>query len=297
MNNLDLNEWAVVLRKAAVIFPSNARVLHVDTFPRKKDGYYRTIADALANAKPLDRILIHHGEYQEDIYCKKSVSIEAADPDVVIMSSKRPCLMVSCSGGSIFVKGIKFLQQGTGDVDGVSLRKGNLHLENCIIESRGANCVSVNSDSHLSLTGCKVQNGKQYGINICEDSTCLLENNVVANNGWDGIMIMGNSEAVIRGTSIMENGYNGVSINTKRRVNVEHSHISDNIWDGITIKNPKSQCVLYNNKIYSNKGFGIYFEIQINKKKKKDDDLANLMDCENSVYENKKGSRNFDQTQ
>ena len=110
-------------------------------------------------------------------------------------------------------------------------------------------------------------------------------------------MVMGNSEAVIRGTSIMQNGYNGISINTKRRVNIEHSHISDSIWDGITIKNPKAQVVLYNNKIYSNKGFGIYFEIPLSKTKKKktETDFSNLMDCENTVYENKKGSRNYEQ--
>eukprot|EP01080_Neovahlkampfia_damariscottae_P003624 gene3624-6440_t len=293
----DLIEWSVVLRKAALVFPTDAKILHVDSYPRKKDGYYRTIGDALANAKNLDKIFIHHGEYHEDIFCKKSVHIEAIEPDVTIIATKRPCFMVSCPGGTIFMKGIKFLQQGTGDVDGVSLKKGNLHLENCVIEARGANCVSVISDCHLSLTGCKIQNGKQYGVNVCEDSSCLLENNIVANNGWDGIMVMGNSEAVIRGTSIMQNGYNGVSISTQRRVNIEHSHISDSIWDGITIKNPKAQCVLYNNKVYGNKGFGIYFEIPLSKgkKKKPESDFSNLMDCENTIYENKKGSRNYEQ--
>ena len=87
----------------------------------------------MANAKNLDKIFIHHGEYHEDIYCKKSVHIEAVDPEVTIIATKRPCFRVSCPGGTIFMKGIKFLQQGTGDVDGVSLKKGNLHLENCVI--------------------------------------------------------------------------------------------------------------------------------------------------------------------
>ena len=127
----DIMEWGFVLKKASYNFVG--RELHVDPQnTKKKDLQYKSINEALSYSEAQDRIIIHKGEYKEEIVVKKPLSFES-DGEVTLLSNKRPCVTVNFFGCCQFKK-INFIQNSpTGDFDGVMMKQGNAHFENCII--------------------------------------------------------------------------------------------------------------------------------------------------------------------
>lgn len=290
----DILEWAIVLRKASLIF--QGKVLHVDLFPKKKENYYKTICEAIGFAERGDKIIVHKGEYKEDLSIKKPISIEG-EGEVEIFSTRKPCVTMNTLGAASF-SGIKFIQNSTSsDMDCISLKQGHLHFDNCSFESKSGNGIVVNGISHLSMTGSLVKHCKQYGITTTETSSLLIENSVISQNGWDGLMFSNETEVMIRGSSINNNSYNGVCSASEGRITIEHCNIHSNVWDGVSVKSQKSQCVLYNNQIFHNKGYGIYYQIPVSSKKKFSindiDPQAGKIEADNKIYDNEKGSKNF----
>ena len=131
-------------------------------------------------------------------------------------------------------------------------------------------------------------------------------------------MFLGEAEGIIRSCSISGCSYNGIAVSTDGRISIEHCSIFDNQWDGVSVKSSKSVCVFYNNKIYHNKGYGIYYASSSNPKKQVSSIAATLntannlnstnttssssssaagaeqkVEADNTIYENVKGSKNF----
>jgi len=255
----DCMEWNIVIRQASMAF-TGVNVLHVDPYSFKQQkNYFKTITDAIANSSRLDRIVIHRGEYNEELMIRKALILETDGAgEVIVVGSRKPALTVNMSG-CVILKGITLVQAGSGDLDCVMLKSGNAHFENCVIEAKVANAVNCGGMSHLSMNSCRIIQSKQYGISVSSQSAALIENCIITNSQWDGVMLLGEAEGIIRSCSISTCSYNGISINTDGRVTVEHCSVFDNQWDGISVKNSKSSCTFYNNKIYHNKGFGIYY--------------------------------------
>lgn len=289
----DILEWAIVLRKASLIF--QGKVLHVDPFLKKKD-YYKTISEAIGFAEKCDKIIVHKGEYKEELSIKKPLHIEA-EGEVELYSTRKPCVTMNTLGSATFI-GIKFIQTSpTSDMDCIQIKEGHINFDNCSFESKSGNGMVVSGFSHLSMLGCLVKHSKQYGIHSTETASLLIENSVISNNGWDGLMFANESEVILRGSSINNNSYNGLCSSSEGRISIEHCNIHSNAWDGVSIKSKKSQCILYNNQIFHNKGYGIYYQILITSKKKFNiqeiDPQAGKIEADNKIYENDKGSKNF----
>jgi parallel beta-helix repeat protein len=291
----DVYEWGIALRKASLKFVGG-KTLHVDN-TKKKEGFYKTITEAMAAAEPNDQVVLHAGEYREEILIKKPLLIRG-EGDVTLRGTKKQPITMNIVGSSS-ISGLKIIQEGVNaDVEAVLVKQGNLLLENCHVESQARNGVTVLGTCHCSLVGTTLKGSKQYGIQFIETSSALLENCLITHNGWDGVMIMDQSEATVRGCSINNNSYNGVSSGSDSRVQVEHCNIFENAWDGIQVGGQKSQIVLYNNTIFYNKGFGIFFEIPTIKGKKgtgsEPDPTAGKLEVDNKIYDNKKGAKNFE---
>jgi hypothetical protein len=91
---------------------------------------------------------------------------------------------------------------------------------------------------------------------------------------------VGDSDMIVRQCHVYLNAYNGLYINSQGRVAVDNNEVYQNQWDGVSINSKEVTCKVFDNQIYENCGFGIYFP--------RPED-AEHVDIDNEVYSNVKG--------
>lgn len=82
----------------------------------QEEGPYKTIQQAIDDAKPNSTIKISSGLYKENlVITKSSLKIESKDfnPDVYIMGNKGPAVMIDIEdGGSCLIQNLRFVHKG-----------------------------------------------------------------------------------------------------------------------------------------------------------------------------------------
>jgi len=255
----EASEWAIVLRKAALLFGSNTLEVNCNAKSNKSSSgneQFKTIQEAVVKAKDLDRILIKHGVYTEQVIIKKSLILEGSG-HVTIQSKSTPLMMEAAAACKISNMTIK--QTGEKEMCGVLVKQGNVIMEHCEISSESGCGIECQQECQITLTNCQVSDCKLHGIWLKGTSSGLFENDIITENGWDGINVVGDSDMTIRQSQVFLNSYNGLYINTKGRVAIDNNEICQNQWDGVSVNSKDVTCKIYDNQIYENCGFGIYF--------------------------------------
>lgn len=160
---------------------------------------YQTIGQAIQDAEAGDHIEIHSGIYEEIVDISKHVKLFGKG-DVTIK-------------GSVFIRylvnaemcDIRF-SQGQG-----IMIKGNLHLENCIVEQQTGNVqVTVNYGS-LAMKNVDILGNPSipYGLRINNGSSVMLETSTIQHHQKAQVLVE-NSELTLSRSKLLEGKGNGI---------------------------------------------------------------------------------------
>lgn len=160
---------------------------------------YQTIGQAIQDAEAGDHIEIHSGIYEEIVDISKHVKLFGKG-DVMIK-------------GSVFIRylvnaemcDIRF-SQGKG-----IMIKGNLHLENCIVEQQTGNAqVTVNYGS-LAMKNVDILGNPSipYGLRIDNGSSVMLETSTIQHHQKAQVLVE-NSELTLSRSKLLEGKGNGI---------------------------------------------------------------------------------------
>lgn len=160
---------------------------------------YQSIGQAIQDAEAGDQIEINGGIYEEIVDVSKRLKIYGKG-DVTIK-------------GNVFIRynvnaeicNIRF-SQGRG-----LYVKGNLHLENCVVEQQsGSAQVTVNYGS-LAMKNVDIlgNSATQYGLRIDNGSSVMLETSTIQHHSKAQIIVQ-NSELTMSRSKLLEGKVNGI---------------------------------------------------------------------------------------
>jgi hypothetical protein len=171
----DAIDWAIVLRKAALLF--RGKTIEVDASAKTNkstDGNvkYKTIQEAVVKANDMDRILIKSGTYNEQVTVKKSLIIEGIG-EVIIQCKSTPIQFEAPAACK--VSNLAIYQIGEKETAAVCVKQGNIMLEHCEISAESGCGIEALQECQITLNNCQVHKCKLHGIWLKATSAGLFE--------------------------------------------------------------------------------------------------------------------------
>ncbi len=213
----------------------------------KMSGYTRllkvpddhsTIGEALAAARPNDKIRVGKGTYTEPLILNARIDLEGAGRGETI---------IQCEAGSASV--LLVTGEGTGSrVAGVSLRQTGIVL------TSERYPVALADGSELILEDCELEHGSGHGVAIINGGRGRLTNVRVTKCGWDGLAVSGEgSSAEATDCRFEKNFHHGIDAWGGGRVLIRKSRSTRNGLAGVVlmsrgVMSEVTQCTIDGNR-------------------------------------------------
>jgi len=236
-DHVDLRTFAVAVRvleaptlPAPTTSAPRYHTLVVDPLHR---GDYPTISEAIAAAKPGDRIVVHPGTYNEGLIIDKPLEIvgEGQRADIVVQASGADVILFQASAGR--VQNLTLWQTGGGNWFGVDITQGRLELEDCDIRSASLACAAIHNGADPRLRRNRIHDGKVGGVSIYDDGQGLLEDNDITANSLYGVGIRSGGNPTLRGNGIHQHSH-AIWISQGGAGTFQNNDLRDNVlgaWD------------------------------------------------------------------
>jgi parallel beta-helix repeat protein len=224
---------------------------------KNNQNYYTKINDAIDDANPGDRILIHPGIYQEGLILNKPLEIigEGIVGSIIVQATGKSVLLFETNKGR--VANLTLEQMGGGNWFCVDITQGALKLEGCNITSQGSACVSIHNNANPIIKHNLIHGCRQSGILIFDNGKGILEHNEIYENAYAGIEIKTLGDPILRHNIIRDGKQNGILIYADGRGTFEDNDILRNKFPQIAIffnGNP----LFRSNRIYDGKQNGVF---------------------------------------
>ncbi|MFH8467195.1 right-handed parallel beta-helix repeat-containing protein [Streptomyces sp. NPDC017991] len=210
--------------------------------PDHPDGY-RTISEALAQARAGAVISVAPGRYPENLTVRTRVTIVA--------SGGRDSAEICPRHGSALVLMAEevmltdlLLRGGEEDMPVVDVPRGQVAMERCTVVGSGWTAVLARLSGSLAVRGCRISNPAGAGIVDVASSGSVVEDCVVEHVGSSAIVLGEQSRATIRGCRLRDARGNGVLANGEARGSVEDCEISDTDKPAVALEGLSSTTVL-----------------------------------------------------
>ncbi len=146
-------------------------------------GDYTSIAEAVEAARPGATIKVAPGIYDEHLILDKSVAIVGRGNWDAVIRATRNCAVFSTATGAE-LRNLRIILDAEVDYAAVLVAKGDLHIEDCLIRSRGLACVEV-AGGEPTVKNNLIYDGALDGIYIHGTSTGVYEGNTIRDcRGW-----------------------------------------------------------------------------------------------------------------
>lgn len=218
-------------------------------------GDYTTLTDALAAAKPGDRILVRPGLYAEGIVIDKPVEIigDGELGEVVIEATGKNAIICKASMGRI--ANLTLRLSGGEKWYCVDIAQGRLDLEGCDI-SQGLACVAIHGGADPRLRRNRIHDGTGSGVFVYENGQGTLEDNDIFANALAGVSVNG-ANPMLRRNRIHDGKSGGVFLYQNAHGTLEDNDIFGNALAGVSIKTAGNP-TLRRNRIYEGKSVGVF---------------------------------------
>lgn len=219
------------------VAPTEPPTLVVDPFGR---GDHTRIGDAIAAARPGDRILVREGLYDEGLVLDKPVELigQGAAEDIIVSARDADAINFRANIGR--VANLTLRQAGSEHEDdvwyGVDITQGRLVLEDCDITSRAGSCVGVQGGADPRVSGNRIHDGRDSGIFIYGQALGTYEDNEIGGNGLSGVEVRDGSNPTVRRNRIDSNGQTGVLIQDRGLGAFEDNDVVDNRGAGVEMR-------------------------------------------------------------
>lgn len=222
---------------------------------------FKTIAQAMKEAKEDSEIHVANGTYKENVEMKKGVEIfgenknrviiEASDngDPVVLMRHKTRIDGVTLQGGKY---GIKIKGDAKVSIINVVIKNNS---KDGIISEEG----DARDERRVSISESEIKNNGRTGIFSHKRKLSIMDNNIHDNKS-DGIDIEKNSSAWIEDNEVKDNGASGIKVRIDgSNIGIKQNNIRDNKREGIEVEfNGKAGKVsVAKSEIVENRRFGI----------------------------------------
>lgn len=248
-------------------------------------GGFKTLAEAVAAAKPGQTIRVKQGTYKGSCVVDKNVTIEAdgSRGSVILESGSGPVLTLNSNAT---VSGFTISFTGSSQTDAVKITGGSPTIRNCSVTSSaaaaapfwsaciavdgGAPTISGNTTNGSRGMGILARGGKPkisgntcsgsavYGAWFTDGAGGTFEGNTITGSGRSGVGVKSRAAPVIRGNKISGSKENGVFIYQDGRGTVQGNTISDNTWSGIYVGSAGKADLIADNRISGNRKHGIH---------------------------------------
>jgi parallel beta-helix repeat protein len=233
------------------------------TFVVASKGYahFKTIGDAIMQAQPGTRIIVHPGTYKEGLLLDKHVEIIGDGPRDKIIIESTGSHTVQMQTAYALLRGVtlhaRSSTKNTTHV-AVDIPQGRLVIEDCAISSETQTCVAIHgAKTNPVLWRCTIHKSIGTGIVISQQASGIIEECDIAHNSIAGIGILQASNPLIRRCTIHHNQQDGIAMSEKSNGTVEDCDIHTNERAGITIKQASTpfirSCTIHDQV----KGYGI----------------------------------------
>lgn len=184
---------------------------------------YKTIGEALADARAQDKILVGEGIYVESLILPEGVDLEGQGPEKTIIE-------LPADQGSVVVAGPQ-----SKEVRLASLRVRHTGIS---MEAERFPAIMVNG-GQVSIEDCWVENGSGHGIAVIDGGRVSLQSVRVGKSGWDGLAIYGQgSRATVSDGRFDRNLHHGIDAWEGGGVTVRRSRFSGNGLAGLLAMSP-----------------------------------------------------------
>lgn len=222
---------------------------------------FKTIAQAMREAKEDSEIHIANGNYKENVEMKKGVEIfgenknhviisgNGSENPVVLMRSKTRIDGVTLQGGKY---GIKIKGDAKVSIINVVIKDNS---RDGIISEEG----DARNERRVSISESEIKNNGRTGIFSHKRKLSIMDNSIHDNKS-DGIDIEKNSSAWIEDNEVKDNGASGIKVRIDgSNIGIKQNNIRDNKREGVEVEfNGKAGKVsVSKSKLVENRRFGI----------------------------------------
>ncbi|NJP04863.1 MAG: protein kinase [Chloroflexaceae bacterium] len=223
-------------------------------------GHYRTITEAINNARPGARITIRAGIYHESLVLDRPVDLVSADrhAQVVIKGNNAGCLQMNTDYALVRGLTLEIAEEAADAV--ITHTQGRLVLEYCDIHAQGQTPVGLAIQGSLanpSLWHCQIHGARVAGVLIRDSARGTFEACNMVHNGHAGVDIQQHSHPIFHRCTIanQSTGY-GVYIHHQGQGFFDECDITGNVRAGFFIVQG-SDPLIHRCKIYAEKQGGI----------------------------------------
>ena len=237
-------------------------------------GHFRTIGEALREARPGTKILVRPGVYPESLVLDRRVEIvgDGSAADIVVESHDGNCLRMQTDMAR--VRGLTLLgsaRRGGRDRYAVHIPQGRLILEDCRVGSDSLACVAVyNAGTAPVLRRCSIRNGRSVGVLVYDRAELVMEECEVGENALAGVEVRQTGRATLRRCRLEDGRAAGVLVHEKGEAVLEDCELSGHALAGVESRRG-GHPVLRRCVIRDGKSVGLRVA---------EDGLATLEDCE-----------------
>ncbi len=231
------------------------QTLVVDSMYR---GDFVNLTDALAAAKPGDRILVRPGLYREGIVIDKPLEIicDGNPGEIVIEAMGKNTVLFRATMGRI--SNLTLRQAGGGQWFCIDIVQGRFDVVDCDISSQSLACVSIHDGADPRLQRNRIHDGKQGGgIFVFDNGQGTLEDNEIFGNAFSNVEIRSGGNPTLRRNRIHNGKTTGVFVNDNGQGILEDNEIYGNVLACIDIKTGGNP-TLQRNRIHDGKSNGVF---------------------------------------
>jgi len=199
---------------------------------------FKTISEAISNAKDGDTILVKDGVYQESLHINKALTIKGNNKDNTILQGNKTGDVITIIVDNVTIMNFTIKNAGNSTyplVDaGIDIQSGSNLIDNVIITKNNYG-INMDSQDKVRIENSIIKDNYNRGINLYQCSNITINNDAISNNSY-GIYFSYVINSFVTNTSISEHDGRGLYLGSLSNFNlISGNSVTDNHY-GIHVK-------------------------------------------------------------
>jgi parallel beta-helix repeat protein len=220
------------------------------------EGCYTTIQSAVDASNAGDTIIVHAGDYQENVVVDRKIELKTAgDGDVTIQAQDayQDVITIERDGSNSIIAGFNIF----GGDDGITLNRAeNCFISGNIVEHHLEHGIVLIQSHHNEITNNTVSGvveGQIVGIRLDHSNNNTITMNEVPYNKLNGIFLYVSSGNQVNGNSISFTDGDGIGLLSSNNNEIADNSVTNSNFTGIVIEQ-SSRNSITGNKVSDNEG-------------------------------------------
>ncbi|MFJ7078527.1 right-handed parallel beta-helix repeat-containing protein [Streptomyces sp. NPDC098781] len=192
--------------------------------PEQGEGF-RTIGEALAQARTGAVIRVKPGRYAENLTVRNRVTIVAEGESGSVEICPRRGTALVLVADAVMLSDLT-LRGGGDDVPVVDAPRGQMAMDGCTVVGSGWTAVLARETGALAMRHCRITNAEGAGVVDTAATGSVIEDCVIENLGTSAVVLTDEARSTIRGCRLRDARGNGVLANGEAQGSVEDCEIS-----------------------------------------------------------------------